>query len=375
MQGTLRDFGLAEILQVIAGQQKTGLLRIQSGERLLTFYVEQGILVSCRDRRGVATDPLMDFLKDTGYLDAWQVLHLKLEVEEDRADLADLVLQKHLLTEDELSEALEDMAQELLYRTYNWKEGTYRFIAGDEALRGLTHRVSLKMEALLLEAARRVDEWPMLRTKLPGPGVLLAAVKELPDWLDERSRGLLSQLKTEMRLGELVSCGRMSEYDVYEIVAAALEAELTHVLEMPEAPDDDADDAAPTKADKAAPKPRAAAARRGPRGPSRLLAAAMVAWAVVVCGLGMAHLVRRSVSPPSGASRAVERREARAGLRRQLEVYRALNGHYPRELEELTSAQLAGERLVESADVADYQSRRRRDSYRLVFADPEANDE
>lgn len=366
MQGTLKDFGLAEILQVVAMQQKTGLLRIQSGERLLTFYVEHGVLVSCRDRRGVATDPLLDFLKDSGYLDAWQVLHLKLEIDEDRADLADLVLQKNLLTEEELDIAIEDMAQDLIYRTYNWSEGTYRFIAGEQALRGLTHRVSLKMEALLLEAARRVDEWPVLRLRLPGPSVLLAAVTELPDWLDERSRSVLSQLKTQMRLGELVSSGRMSEYDVYEIVAAALEANLTRVLEMPE---DKAEETDQEPTAKSTPKPRAGVARRGPRGPSRLLAAAVIAWALAVCGYGMSQLVRSSMAPPSGSSRDLERREAQARLRHELEVYRALKGHYPAELEALTSARLAGDGLMTSAAVASYRPRQR--SYQIVFASPD----
>ena len=369
MQGTLRDFGLAEILQVVAMQQKTGLLRIQSRDQLLTFYVEEGRLVSCRDRRGVATDPLLDFLKNTGYLDAWQTLHLKLEVEEDRADLADLVLKKSLLTEEELAGVLEDTVQDLVHRTYNWKEGTYRFITGDEALRGLTHRVSMKMEALLLEAARRVDEWPVLRLRLPGPGVLLAAVKELPEWLDERSRGLLSQLKTQMRLGELVACGRMSEYEVYEIVAAALEAELTRVLEMPAAADEAKSEDASAKGEKTAPKPRAAVTRRGPRGPSKLLAAAVVAWALVVCGAGMALLIRSTVALPSGASRQAERREAQVWLQRELEVYRALNGHYPASLEQLTSARLAGQRLVESADVTVYQALPHPGTYRLLFAE------
>ena len=371
MQGTLKDFGLAEILQVVAMQQKTGLLRIQSGERLLTFYVENGILVSCRDRRGIAADPLLDFLKDTGYLDAWQVLHLKLEIEEDRADLADLVLKKNLLSEEELAGAIEDMAQELIYRTYDWSEGTYRFITGEEALRGLTHRVSMKMEALLLEAARRVDEWPVLRLRLPGPGVLLAAVKELPDWLDDRSRGLLAQLKTPMRLGELVASGRMSEYEVYEIVAAALEAELTRVLEMPETAES-VDEAPSPKTQKTAPKLRAGVKRHGQRRPSRLLAAALGMWALVVCGLGMARLLQSSFASTSGALREVERREAQAGLHRELEVYRALHGRYPQDLDQLTSARLAGQRVVERADVAFYQPLPRYDTYRMRFAEATA---
>ncbi len=376
MQGTLRDFGLAEILQVVAMQQKTGLLRIQSHDRLLTFYVEDGILVSCRDRRGVAADPLLEFLKDTGYLDAWQVLHLKLEIEEERADLADLLVQKNILNEEELTYALEDMAQDLVYRTYNWTEGTYRFITGDEALRGVTHRVSMKMEALLLEAARRVDEWPVLRLRLPGPGVLLAAVKELPEWLDDRSRSLMAQLKTQMRLGELVASARMSEYEVYEIVAAALDAELTRVLEMPEAAQEESAAPEKTKSEKSAPKPRALK-RRGPRGPSRMLAVALGLWVAIVCVGGTARLLQLAFASPSDASREVARSEAQAWLHRELEVYRALHGHYPASLDALASARLAGQRLIANADVAVYQPLRRYDTYRLVFAEisPENSDD
>ena len=49
MQGSLGEFRLAEILQLVAVQQKTGLLRLVRGEEMVTFYFDRGILVSTRE--------------------------------------------------------------------------------------------------------------------------------------------------------------------------------------------------------------------------------------------------------------------------------------------------------------------------------------
>jgi hypothetical protein len=324
MQGTLQDFGLAEILQLMAMQQKTGLLRVQNGDKLLTFYFEGGILVSVRDRRRIAEDPLLEYLKSTGYLDAWQVLHLKLEVEENRTDLAEVLLEKNLISEEELMVALNDLALDLIHRTYTWRDGAYRFISGDEALRGLRHKISHKMEGLLLESARRSDEWPSLRRKLPGPAVLLSKVESLPDYLDERSRDLLSQLRGPMRLGELVECGRMPAYDVYEAVAAAVEADLATL--------------------------------------------ALAAWGVLVGLGGAVWMVRQSIDAGRGAAPTkIEVSEARAALARDLEVYRALRGAYPTKLDDLVRERVASPDCVQLAHVDRYAPDHTGRSYRLAF--------
>ena len=65
--------------------------------------------------------------------------------------------------------------------------------------------------------------------------------------------------------------------------------------------------------------------------------------------------------------------QAQARLVHGLEVYRALNGHYPPKLEVLTSAQLVGERLVQKADVVTYLALPNQGNYRLRFAEADAN--
>ena len=176
MQGTLKEFSLAEILQLVAVQQKTGLLRVIRREVMLTFYFDHGVLIACRDRRHVAQDPLLGYLLSCGFVDAEAAAALQVRLEATKEDLADVLLADQFLSEEELRQVLEDLAQDLVYRTHGWREGTYQFVSGDEALQGLHHCISIKIETLLMEAARRGDEWPRLQEKLPSPDVLIEAV-------------------------------------------------------------------------------------------------------------------------------------------------------------------------------------------------------
>ncbi len=366
MQGALQEFGLAEILQLVAMQHKTGLLRIESYEKILTFYFDKGMLVSCRDRRRLGDDPLLEYMKKSGYLDAWQTLHLTLEVGENRKDVADVLLEKHLITPDELQQALIDMTQDLVFRTYNWKEGTYRFLSGEESLRGLQHTVSLRMEAVLLEAARRVDEWPQVLTKLPSPQVLLSPVTALPTSLDERSQALLSRLRSPMRLAELVACGRLPEFEVYEIVAAAAESGITQILEMPlpvEAPKPVTEPVATASvAEKGRQLPRPGITARRPPRPS------LVLWALVLFAAGCGLMVVGLRGSSTRLSRTeMEMRSARTTLHRDIEVFRALHGGYPETLQDLAGAQLASPRLLEKADVVAYARTESGKSFELTY--------
>jgi hypothetical protein len=256
-----------------------------------------------------------------------------------------------------------------------------------------------------------------LLTKLPSLQVLLAPTANLPESLDERSHRLLSRLQKPMRLAELIACGRMPEYDVYEIVAAAIEAGYTHILESPGvsdepegsetrrgsdalqglgAPsgaessgdwdkppiaeaalsdpttgskalftpepawgdDDDEPDTAP-----AAKKPRPShGLRRQPRN-------TLVYWCLVALIAGVA-----AWGFATGRARGVrvqenfETHEAREELIREIEVYRALMGRYPETLEDLSRANLAGAGLIERACVAEYRAGARGRTYQIEHA-------
>jgi hypothetical protein len=342
MQGSLGEFRLAEILQLVAVQQKTGLLRMVRGKTIVTFYFDHGILVSCRDRRHLAYDPLLEFLSRYGFLQPQMVEYLRNKIEESKEDLADVLIGERFLTEEELLLALEDMTQELAHRTFTWREGTYQFIGGDEALSGLRHRVSMKIDALLMEGARRADEWPRLVEKLPGHDVVLDAVTAPTVQLGRRAVSVLGHLTEIMRLGDLVARARIPEFDVYEIIVQAMEADIVHVLEKPE----------PVRAaEPQAVRPRPLKPRLERSWTLSRPLGWSLALAVSICAALGAWVVhpRLRDARAAPAAQALAAEQARAQLRTALEVHRCLHGRYPLAVADLAYDQLASSELLQRA--------------------------
>jgi hypothetical protein len=347
MQGTLQDFRIAEILQLVAGQQKTGLLRVESHGKVLTFYFDRGTLVSCRDRRNTIRDPLADYVLQYGIVDKQRGEQLAHECEQRKFDFAARLLGEHLIDPETLGQVLDDLAQELVYRTFDWRDGTYRFILGEEFLQGLQHRISHTVESLLMEAARRADEWPRLRLRIPGSQVLLELVESVPADIDPQSAAVLERLSTPRRVGDLVATSRIPEYEVYEILSSAVEAGIVRILEVPAA------------------RGRALDVRKRPahvdEEPIGISSLAMWVLAVSIsilsaCGglIVAAHARNRAAS---GATVEIRTDQARHDLATGLEAYRAITGRYPVQLDELTLQGLVQAPVIAAAGVRTYTFR------------------
>jgi hypothetical protein len=100
MQGSLSEFRLAEILQLVAVQQKTGLLRLARHSTTVVFYFDNGVLVSCRDRRHVIHDPLFLYVTRTGWLAPEAATYLRDRLEDSKEDLADVLVGERFLSEE-----------------------------------------------------------------------------------------------------------------------------------------------------------------------------------------------------------------------------------------------------------------------------------
>lgn len=348
MQGSLSEFRLAEILQLVAVQQKTGLLRLTQGAKLVTFYFERGLMVATRDRRHAVYDPLLEFLARVGWLHQDTAAFLKTRIESSKEDLVDILLGERYLTEEDLHMVLADLAQELVHHTFTWREGTYQFIGGDEAIEGLRFRIAQKIDSILMEGARRADEWPRLVEKLPGPDVVIDLAAAPTSELGPRPYALLAVIQGAMRLGDLVRTGRVPEYEVYEIVAQAAEAGIVRILEVPQV--------APALAG----EPRRVLTPRRAPAASLWSLPRPVAWfmaaAVSVIALATAAFLLPRAGGPGGdaASELLAMESARETVRREIEVYRALHGRYPASLTALAMDDLASPELLRRAGPLRY---------------------
>jgi hypothetical protein len=344
LEGNARDFGLSEILQLVALQKKTGMLAIE-GERTMVIYFQNGLIVSTRDRRKMAADPLREYIARYGILGAGEMTRLDRIQEETKIDLADILLSEKKFSEDELREIFAEQIQESIQEILTWPKSRYKFVIGGQALQGVRTFGGMKVEALLMESMRRIDELAELRRLFPSDDTLLKRI-EPPETgrpeMETAEEDIYELLVSPTTLGELVPRARMARFCTMESLKLLLEKGLLQVtpVETPEAVDVEAAEEAEAE-----------------REPSRLGPFLVAAGALALC-LAVGEIAVPRLLPPGWSF--TRRESAAAGaaalpgalapdlagirerllertIREELEEHLALTGAYPPSLDALAA--------------------------------------
>jgi len=165
IRGSLKEASLPDVLQLLAMGQKTGCLSVSHRNNFGYIYFDRGRIcyasvVNRRDRLG-------DMLVKTGLITQVQldsVVSLQNRRRDDR--LGHLLVEQGVISAKQLDDAIDVQIREAVYYLFTWNEGTFNFEA-DVAPDPLDHVVSINPESLLLEGARRVDEWGLIEKKIP----------------------------------------------------------------------------------------------------------------------------------------------------------------------------------------------------------------
>lgn len=322
-EGTLKDFALPDILQLIALQRKTGILTLEGPEDRVGIYFQEGAIVWVRSRRDSLEARMRRVLCLRGLVTEEQMA----EAERLRADtgqrLGDVLLRQFSLAEVDWRELVEQEIGEALYRLFRWREGTYRFEA-KAALDATEGRITpLTVEAVLMEGVRRIDEWPLIEPYLPrlegvayriGAGAAGgAAGGPEPAGLAVSESRVLDLVDGRARVVDVVDASGLGEFEGAKALASLMAAGVVGV--RPE-----------RKEAAAAPPPKAAAAWGS--APVWALAALWLALNLALFRPWQAFLA------PSGEDlpQEIRARAARAALALHLDQYFAETGSFPPDL-------------------------------------------
>ena len=165
IRGSLREASLPDVLQLLSMGKKTGCLSVTHRNNFGYIYFNKGricyaSIVNRRDRLG-------DMLVKTGVISQAQ-LDAAIELQDRRRDkrFGELLVELGALTQQQLHDAINVQIQEAVYFLFTWNQGTFNFEA-DVAPDQHDFVVSINPESLLLEGARRVDEWGLIEKKIP----------------------------------------------------------------------------------------------------------------------------------------------------------------------------------------------------------------
>src|SRR6266851_6012270 len=178
LSGTLKDFGIADILQLIGHQTKTGRLVLKSGHDEVDVLFVDGTVVFATQKARNKADMLGSLLRRADLINTRKLEEALTEQQRSLKRLGDVLVQQKHVDAEKLSQVMRLQTTETLYKLFRWKTGTYEFTQEDVDAASAGFE-PIRAEAVLLEGFRRMDEWPAVRKKIPWNDATFEQLKDL----------------------------------------------------------------------------------------------------------------------------------------------------------------------------------------------------
>jgi tetratricopeptide (TPR) repeat protein len=179
IEGPLRELGIHDVFQLLDLSRKTGALRVTSelrdDEGDVLFDGGKVIHASVRSN----PTSIERILRQAGKLSDAD-LAAAAAVDEPGLGLGDRLVKAGAITQRVMEQQLRQAIESVVFELMSWREGFFSFeerAVGDVPLDA---RIRISTESLLMEGARRIDEWSRIADKVPSLSVIptLAPVED-----------------------------------------------------------------------------------------------------------------------------------------------------------------------------------------------------
>lgn len=172
LEGTLKDFSLADIFQLIGIQKKTGMLVLREGEDMVRVSFQNGTIVGSEKESEQMESRLGHVLVKRGVISQEQ-LNRALEIQSESLQrLGQVVVENGFIGASDLKEALRNQVLQIVYSLFRWKNGHYHFSPQDAVDFDRENFEPISTESILMEGLRMLDEWPLIERVINDPYVV-----------------------------------------------------------------------------------------------------------------------------------------------------------------------------------------------------------
>ncbi len=201
LEGTLRDFSLPDIFQLIGIQRKTGILTLKSQGDVVTVSFVEGSVVAADSYRKRIDDQLGNVLVKAGHISDAQ-LQEALKIQKSTLQrLGRVLIDNKFVRPEELKQALQLQVTQIIYRLFRWKDGEYHFSQEERVDYDRENFTPISAENILMEGVRMVDEWPIIEKKIRSVDMVFRKV-ELDQEVEIDEAASLIEEDMDFHLGE-----------------------------------------------------------------------------------------------------------------------------------------------------------------------------
>ena len=175
LEGAIKEFGVADILQLICQQQKTGTLTVESKGVKAEISLVEGNIAAARVISEPVVDPLGTLLRKAKIISPGQ-LQASLDAQNQTYELlGEILMQQGAITREELAQAIQVQIYETFYVIFQWKDGSYQFNPKDIKTKSPLYQL-INIQSVLFDVLRMIDEWPDVKRFIPSFDIIFQPV-------------------------------------------------------------------------------------------------------------------------------------------------------------------------------------------------------
>lgn len=221
LEGSLRDFGLADILQLIFFQRKTGVLTIEGRMDKVRLLFIEGNITGAESKRRIEANRLGKVLVKKGVLEEKDLQAVLDEHQRSNLRLGNILIKKGLVKREQIEETLTGQIKETVVQIFSWRDGTYEFTPQAIPL-DKDVPLSIDTQHLLMEGLRIVDEWTIIEGKITLDTVFTKKKEDLPDLTGEE-RDILSLVDGENDVSTIIDITGKDDFSISKALVSLME--------------------------------------------------------------------------------------------------------------------------------------------------------
>jgi hypothetical protein len=206
IEGPLRELGIHDVFQLLDLSRKTGMLRVSSELREdegVVFFDGGRVVQAAIRSKAVATEAV---LVQSGRVTESDLARARARQSNGQGadDIIDVLVEIGAITHKELDRQLRLQIESVVFELMSWREGFFSFEERGRGDMPTDVRITVSTESLLMEGARRIDEWSRIEDLVPD----LAVIPELAPVDADREGAMLDLLPHEWQVLTMIDGGR-----------------------------------------------------------------------------------------------------------------------------------------------------------------------
>lgn len=221
LKGSLRDFGISEILQLIGLQHKSGTLTIKSPQAQYQLLISSGKIVKVEKAPELAGESIQDYLVRAKVLSQEQVRNALQKAKAELKPLEEVLTDLDLISLPDLKVFVGLRNVDLINALFLLKDGEYEFDQGPVSYHP-NFAAELDTEQLLMDGYRIKDELPSISREVGSLDTVFhkkAGEFGLEEHLDAFEDAVYRLVDGQKDSKDISALARISRFDALKILA------------------------------------------------------------------------------------------------------------------------------------------------------------